>query len=356
MWCPPKARRFTSHSLCVDRAPDANRSNLVSLVFITSCGCLVGLAPGSSCVRLVSLVPITSCGRRLFSTRPQTACRAHRFAGSSLRAATSLRMPHPNTITLYRTLLCRIRTPLPQRYTPPCHAHVPDPRSRPRVVGASLPPAEDVAARRGRLAASITTARKTHGLNCTCIKPYSMEPGAFGVVNIHFACGQWTTVNCRLNLSRLIFIFSFNFSCTPHPASFCGEPSFASVCIPLLCRYGRAQNQPQRRTVHSPRANLPRRTALSHQRLCRATRLCRITRLFHTAFASAPLLRCLIELHSAVNRDAATYTYNPSLYLNLYLRFIHISRRLAHLLGGERRSSRLEAAGYVLYFDVKGRV
>lgn len=122
MWCPPKARRFTSHSLshglCVDRASDANRSNLVGLVPITSCCHLVGLVPGSSCGRLVGLVPITSCGRRLFSTHPQTSCRAHRFAGSSLRVATSLRMPHPNTITLYRTLLCRIRTPLPQLLQP----------------------------------------------------------------------------------------------------------------------------------------------------------------------------------------------------------------------------------------------
>ena len=191
---------------------------------ITSCYRPVGLAPGSSCGRPVSLVPITSCGRLvslvpitscaccLFSTHPQTACRAHRFAGSSLRAATCHRTQHPYTITLDRTLLCRIRTPLPQRYTPPCHAHVPDPRSRPRVMGASLPPAEDVAARRRRLAATVTTARKTHGLNCTCTTTYSMEPGADGVVIIRFACGQWTTVNCRLNLSCLILIFSFSFT------------------------------------------------------------------------------------------------------------------------------------------------
>ena len=225
-------------------------------------------------------------------------------------------------------------------------------------MGASLPPAEDVAARRRRLAATVTTARKTHGLNCTCTTTYSMEPGADGVVIIHFACFQWTTVNCRLNLSCLILIFSFSFTLYSTSCFLLRRTllclSLHSASVPI---WPRPESAPTPYGPFAPRkSSTPYSPFASHGSFAQLLR----PRLFRTAFASAPLLGCLFELHGVVNRGTATYTYNPSLYLNLYLnlylRFIHISRRLAHLLGGERRSSRLEAAGYVLYFDVKGRV
>ena len=184
-----------------------------------------------------------------------------------------------------------------------------------------LPLAKDVAARRGRLAATVTTARKTHGPNCTCTTTYSMEPGADGVVNIRFACGQWTTVNCRLNLSRLILIFSFSFTLYSTSCFLLRRTllclSLHSASVPIWPRQESAPN-----AVRSIRP----------AQIFHAVQLFRISGSaaqhgsFTQLLSSTPLLGSLIELHGAVNRDAATYTYNPSLYLNLYLRFLPISK------------------------------
>ena len=163
-----------------------------------------------------------------------------------------------------------------------------------------LPLAKDVAARRGRLAATVTTARKTHGPNCTCTTTYSMEPGADGVVNIRFACGQWTTVNCRLNLSRLILIFSFSFTLYSTSCFLLRRTllclSLHSASVPIWPRQESAPN-----AVRSIRP----------AQIFHAVQPFRITRLFRTAFASAPLS------HSFCVRASFAQLLRPRLFLDV---------------------------------------